>query len=105
MKPEMRDLNHNIERQHGFESLRVEGVVPEALRGGTLYRVGPRLVRRFGHDVHPFLADGLITAVEINETPSGTCALVQSEKFLEEEQAGRPIYSTEAGFVRRLITG
>ncbi len=100
----MQDLNHNIERTHGFEPLNIEGAIPEALRG-TLYRVGPGLVQRFGHDVHPFLADGLITAIDINETPSGACALVKSEKFIEEETAGKAIYSPEAPLWRRTLNG
>ncbi|VAW15006.1 hypothetical protein MNBD_ALPHA11-1138, partial [hydrothermal vent metagenome] len=100
----MNDLNHNIKRQHNFETLRIEGQVPEALRG-TLYRVGPGLVERFGHHVHPFLADGLITAVNIDDQPTGACSLVKSEKFMQEEKAQKPIYSTEAPFLRRLYNG
>ena len=100
----MNDLNHNIDREHGFESLRVEGRVPDSLRG-TLYRVGPGLVERFGHAVHPFLADGLITAVDIGETPRGACALVKSERFIEEERAGRALYSPEASLPRRVYNG
>lgn len=100
----MPDTNHNIGRTHGFEPLEIEGHLPEALRG-TLYRVGPGLVHRFGHDVHPFLADGLITAVEIATAPKGACKIVRSAQYTEEETAGKPLYSPDAALPRRLYNG
>ena len=100
----MPDMNHNIDRTHGFEPLTVEGALPNALRG-TLYRVGPGLVQRFGHEVHPFLADGLITAVEVSSTPKGACEMVRSDRFTEEEAAGKPLYSPEASLPRRVMNG
>lgn len=98
------DLNHNIRRTHGFERLSIEGKIPLELRG-TLYRVGPGLIERFGHAVHPFLADGLITAVELDNEARGACELVKSEKFLEEEHCGHAIYDLNAHFLRRFYNG
>lgn len=100
----MPSLNHNIDRTHGFETLRVEGEVPDALRG-TLYRVGPGLVRRFGKEVHPFLADGLITAVSIDEAPAGACDLVRTPEFEAEEVVGHSLYDPNANGLRRLANG
>ena len=100
----MTGLNHNIRHTHGFQDLRVEGALPDGLRG-TLYRVGPGLVKKFGQKVHPFLADGLITAVDISAQPQGACELVKSEKYLEEERLGRDLYSPNASRLRRLYNG
>lgn len=100
----MPHMNHNISRTHGFEPLRIEGNIPDQLRG-TLYRVGPGLVRKFGKDVHPFLADGLITSVDISSNPTGACELVKDEKFQEEERAGRSLYDMNASGLRRLYNG
>jgi len=100
----MAGLNHNAQRTHGFENLTVEGSIPAELRG-TLYRVGPGLVERFARSVHPFLADGLITAVKIADQPVGASDLVRSEKFLEEDRAGHALYDYNAPFHRRLYNG
>lgn len=97
-------MNQNISRTHGFEPLHIEGTVPDQL-AGTLYRVGPGLMRKFGRDVHPFLADGLITAVEITAEPRGACELVQDTGFREEAAAGRSLYDMNASGLRRLYNG
>ncbi|HJQ35691.1 MAG TPA: carotenoid oxygenase family protein [Thermoanaerobaculia bacterium] len=58
-----RGIFRDLPREHGFEPLRVEGRVPDSLRG-TLYRCGPA---RFGIGGEPYLhwfdADGAVTAV------------------------------------------
>ena len=100
----MPSLNHNIKRTHSFENLHMEGKIPEDLKG-TLYRVGPGLVERFGQSKHPFMADGAITAVRINESAQGACKLVESEAFLEEERAGKTLYDPDAPLLRRLYNG
>lgn len=100
----MATLNHSIKRTHGFERLRVEGEVPVHLRG-TLYRVGPALLERFGHAVHPFMADGAITAVRVNRQPEGSVELVRSEKFVEEARKGKPLYDVNAAFYRKIYNG
>src|SRR6516162_11848368 len=48
----------DLPREHGFEPLRVEGRLPEGLRG-TLYRTGPSLFSTFGRRYgHWFDGDG-----------------------------------------------
>lgn len=100
----MSDLNHSVRRTHGFEPLTVEGVVPTELRG-TLYRAGPGLLQRFGKSVHPFLADGAITAVRIDNDAQGACRIVESEKYLEEERCGKALYAPNASLFHRLHNG
>ncbi len=70
---------------HGFEPLRLEGQLPDDLRG-TLYRAGPGLFERFGTKLaHPFEADGAVTAVRLG--PSG--ALGASRRRLRVAQSFR----------------
>lgn len=94
----------NLRRTHGFEALRVEGEIPSDLRG-TLYRVGPGLVERFGKSVHPFMADGAITAVRLGKNITGAHVDIKSDKFLEEEKAGHAIYDSNASLPRRIFNG
>ncbi len=97
-------LHHSIKRTHGFENLKLEGKIPDQLKG-TLYRVGPGLIERFGHTVHPFLADGAITAIQLGNNPKGACQIVKSEKYLQEELRGRSLYDTNAPFYHRIYNG
>jgi len=100
-------LNHpllqNLPRPHGFEPLRVEGTLPEGLRG-TLYRAGPGIFERFGTKVnHPFEADGAITAVHFGgERPLGASRVVESAGYREEGAAGRFLYNSSARFLDRM---
>lgn len=101
----------SIEREHGFEPLRVEGSVPDALRG-TLYRVGPALFERFGKPyAHPFEADGAVLAVRLGEGAvgaegaEGAYRLIESEQLREERRAQRPLYGSVAPWPRRLWNG
>lgn len=96
-------LNHSIQREHGFEKLVVEGVVPDALRG-TMYRTGPGLLHRFNRPVaHPFDADGAVTAVRFSERGvHGASRVVRSPEFLAEERSGRFLYGTSASWLRQL---
>ena len=75
----MSTLNHNLEQTHNFKPLRIEGKIPHQLRG-TLYRTGPGLVERFGNKIHPFLADGAITAIQLKDKPEGACNIVKTDK-------------------------
>jgi carotenoid cleavage dioxygenase-like enzyme len=69
----------DLPREHGFESLRLEGSLPAGL-SGTLYRTGPSLFSIFGKpDGHLFDGDGAVTAVRFeNGRPLGAAKLVQS---------------------------
>ncbi len=90
-------------RDHGFESIRVEGVLPEALRG-TLFRNGPALFEHGGrrHN-HLFEGDGAVCAVKLGDG-AATCAyrLVQSRGLALEREAQKPLFGSAAGWPRRL---
>ena len=100
----MSTLNHNLEQTHNFKPLRIEGKIPHQLRG-TLYRTGPGLVERFGNKIHPFLADGAITAIQLKEKPEGACNIVRTDKFLKEEAIQKPLYDNNASSLQRLYNG
>ena len=87
----------NIDRTHGFEPLKVEGEIPDAIRG-TLFRTGPGIFERFGQRVHhPFEADGVVSAVRFGEdAPRGAARVVESEGFCAEEEAGHFLYNSSA---------
>lgn len=97
----------SIARELPFTSLRVEGRIPEGLRG-TLYRTGPGLYELFGKPVaHSFEADGAVSAVRISgeaRSPhaEGAVRLVQSAALREERRAGRPLFGARAWWPRRL---
>lgn len=90
----------NIARTHGFESLDVEGEIPDAIRG-TLFRAGPGIFERFGQKVHhPFEADGVVSAVRFGAgEPRGAARVVKSRGYRAEEQAGRFLYNSSAPLV------
>ena len=100
----MKTLNHNLKQTHGFRNLHIEGKIPDQLRG-VLYRTGPGLVERFGNDVHPFLADGAVTAIRIKDQPAGACKLIKTDKFMQEESAQKSLYDVNASSLRRLKNG
>jgi all-trans-8'-apo-beta-carotenal 15,15'-oxygenase len=84
----------DLPRQHGFEPLRVEGQLPEGLRG-TLYRSGPSLLSTFGRRYgHWFDGDGAVSAVRFDGAggASGAVKLVESAGLKEERRRGRPHY-------------
>jgi len=100
----------SIARELPFTDLRVEGRIPDALRG-TLYRTGPGLYELFGKRVsHSFEADGAISALRLSGPPGsaraeGAIRLVQSEALQRERLAGRPLYGARASWPRRLWNG
>lgn len=72
---------------------RIEGTIPTDLNG-TLYRVGPGKHDVGGHDYHHwFDGDGMVSAFRIGD---GQVAFknryVKTESYLEEQQAGKPLY-------------
>ena len=100
----MPTLNHNLKQTHRFKPLRVEGKIPKQLRG-TLYRTGPGLIERFGNKVHPFLADGAITAIQLKNKPEGACNIVKTDKFMQEEALQKSLYDVNASPLQRLHNG
>jgi all-trans-8'-apo-beta-carotenal 15,15'-oxygenase len=71
----------------------VSGKIPENLKG-SLYRNGPARLERGGMQVgHWFDGDGAILAVHFAEGQArATYRYVQTERYLEEEKAGKLIY-------------
>lgn len=95
-------LQRSVARTHAFEPLRVDGTVPDGLRG-TLFRTGPGLLERFGKRLlHPFEADGAITAVRFGDDVRGACRIVEGPRYREEQAAGRPLYGSTAPWLRRI---
>jgi all-trans-8'-apo-beta-carotenal 15,15'-oxygenase len=85
----------DVTREHGFEPLRVQGRVPEALRG-TLVRNGPGLMSLFGRPYgHWFDGDGLLAAVRFADgRASGAVRLLETAGLLEERQRGKPYFGS-----------
>lgn len=83
------------ERGDRDEPARVEGRLPEALRG-SLYRNGPGLFDRGGVRSRHFLdGDGLVQRLSISAGKAHyRNAFVRTPKFIAEEQAGRRLWST-----------
>jgi all-trans-8'-apo-beta-carotenal 15,15'-oxygenase len=89
----------DIQREHGFEPLRVQGRLPDDL-SGTLYFNGPGSFHAFGEH-HPFWldADGATSAFRIaGGQASGAVKMVRTRSYLAEQRAQRRLY---ARFERR----
>jgi carotenoid cleavage dioxygenase-like enzyme len=100
-------LTENLSRPHGFEPLRVEGALPDDLKG-RIYRAGPGIYERFGARVpHPFEADGVVSSVDFagDGRAKGAARVVESEGYLEEERAGKYLYGSAANWGRRVKNG
>lgn len=83
----------NVTREHGFEPLRVEGRIPEELRG-TLFRNGPGLVSLLGRPyAHWFDGDGLVAAVRFADgRAEGAVRLADTAGLREERRRGKPYF-------------
>ncbi len=83
----------DVTREHGFEPLRVEGRIPDELKG-TLYRNGPGLFSAFGHHYeHLFDGDGLISAVRFaNGEAQGGVRLLETPGRMEERRRGKAYF-------------
>jgi len=83
----------NLPREHGFEPLRVEGTLPDDLRG-TCYRNGPGLVELLGREYqHWFDGDGAVSAVRFTDGGAlGAARVIQTAGLLEERERGRPYF-------------
>lgn len=93
----------DLPREHGFETLTVEGTLPFDLRG-VLLRNGPGLFSVFGAPyAHPFEGDGAITAVRFGgDEARGACHVVESAGLVEERRRKRALYNFNAPWLRRL---
>lgn len=93
----------DLEREHGFEPLEVEGRLPPELRG-TLYRNGPGLFGLFGKRyAHPFEGDGHTTAVRIEDGKAAGASRVHATRGLVEERAaGKMLYGLSVPWWRRV---
>ena len=83
----------NLQREHGFEPLRIEGRLPPELEG-TLYRNGAGIFDRFGERCrHWFDADAALTAVRIRDGKAqGATRIHRTPAFEREERAGRRLF-------------
>src|SRR5688572_24934724 len=93
----------DLEREHGFEPLRVEGKLPPEL-SGTLYRNGPGLFGSFGRRYHHlFESDGAVSAVRFGGgLAAGGHRVIQNAGLREERAAGRPLFGSAVSRPRRI---
>ena len=86
----------SLAREHAWEDLEVDGVLPDGLRG-TLYRNGPGLFELFDRPyVNWFDGDAALTAFRIGDSAQGASRILESRHLAEERAAGRPIYNAGA---------
>lgn len=85
----------NLVTEYSFESLRVEGMIPQDL-AGTLYRVGPGQFDAFGKKLpHWFDGDGAIAAIRILDgKASGAAKMIQTKGAQKEKKAGELFLSS-----------
>lgn len=81
--------------EFGPSPVALEGTLPEFLRG-SLYLVGPARFERGGQRYRHWLdGDGMVVALHFGDgAPQAAARYVRSEKWIEEETAGRAIYRT-----------
>ena len=101
-----RGILEDLNAEHGFVPMRVEGQIPEDLEG-TFLRNGPANQGNFGQDyAHWFDGDGAVTGVRLAEGKAyGAIKIVQTPEYLEEQSAGKLIYpgfgTKVSGFLKR----
>ena len=82
-----RGVFRDLPREHGFEPLRVEGTLPEELRG-VLYRCGPARFSIGGEPyLHWFDADGAVAAVRFEGKRVDAAVRTVATRWLRAEQA------------------
>lgn len=84
----------DLAREHGLVPLEVEGALPARL-SGALYRIGMGRFSRHGRPYdHWFDGEGVAVAVQLAAGEArGAARILRSPHALEEERAGRPLYS------------
>jgi all-trans-8'-apo-beta-carotenal 15,15'-oxygenase len=93
----------SVEREHGFEDLRIDGRIPEGLRG-TLYRNGPGLFASPDGKPynHWFDGDGAVSAISLaGQTAQGAVRVVQSHGLTAERAAKKRLFQTYGTSVGR----
>lgn len=91
------------EFDHRIEEGEVEGVIPEALRGGVLYRAGPGLFERGGVEYNHMLdGDGYTLRFEFTRDGAALfrSRFVRTEEFVAEEAADAVVYRGTFGTMR-----
>ena len=83
----------NLDREHGFEPLAVEGTIPAEIEG-TLYRNVPATFDQFGERAqHWFDPDAAICAVRVRGgRADGAVKLVETRGMIRERRAGKRLY-------------
>ena len=95
--PLWRGIFRDLPREHGFEPLRIEGRVPDALHG-ALYRCGPARFSIGGEPYqHWFDADGAVTAVRFaSGRVEGAVRTVETRWLRDERAANQQLYRSYA---------
>jgi all-trans-8'-apo-beta-carotenal 15,15'-oxygenase len=95
-------VTRDLEREHGFEVLHVDGELPPEL-SGTLYRNGAGQFGQFGtRYTHPFEADGALTAIRFaGGEVTAACRVTRSAGLERERAAGRILYGPRAAWPHR----
>ncbi|MCB1097585.1 MAG: carotenoid oxygenase family protein [Verrucomicrobiae bacterium] len=98
--------HRSLTASHGFEPVRVEGKLPDMLRG-TLFRNGPALFEHGGRrHGHVFEGDGAVCAVRFSDE-AVECAhrLIESVGLQQEREAGEALFGSAAPWLRRMRNG
>ena len=97
-------FKRNLPREHGFETLEVDGTIPRDLRG-TLYRNGPGLFELFGRRYgHMFEADGAVSAMRFeNGRVLGGARVTAGPQLQKERAAGKMLYGFNVPWPQRLV--
>ena len=100
---DVRRYDDSLSREHSWAPLEVEGTLPPDLQG-TLYRNGPLSRESQGSPVsHMFEADGGLAAVRFSDgAMHGAARILRTRAYVEEEQAGRPLYGYAAPWLTRV---
>lgn len=93
-QPPYMGLATSLTEEHDYDSV-IEGRIPEGLKG-TLYRNGPGLFERNGvRKAALFDGDGMIQSFAVSpDKVRYKNRFVKTEKFIEEQKAGRFLYPT-----------
>ena len=90
--------------EHAYEARATLGRLPEELRGGTLYRIGPGLFERGGREyAHMLDGDGLALRFAFASDGASmafTSRFVRTREFAEEERAGKVVFRGTFGTMR-----